>query len=213
MRTALKNNLSSSLDFYNNQNLFSYWISSSHNTYLPYGQIFDPSSVCYYRLQSAMYFGGCFEIDTDSISIEKDDIIVTHLPSNSKKIKLSTILQIITQSINHKIKNNIVSGPIILTFDNKNLTKKSEHNIFWDVFNKEIISNYPNFIYFIGSDFDISLIPISKLNNKILLRWGENTKCNNNTNPNISIGKDLCPPTTNIFSKISINCFYKKFIC
>ena len=38
--------------YYFQQNLFSYWISSSHNTYLPFGQIFDPSSVCYYKLQS-----------------------------------------------------------------------------------------------------------------------------------------------------------------
>ena len=199
----LTNSISPSVSYYLRQNLFNYWISSSHNTYLPYGQIFDPSSVCYYRLQSTMYHGGCFEIDTDSISPDKKDIIITHLPTNSKNIKLSTVLKILLGVMNDKIKKNIKSGPIILTFDNKKLTKKEEHMIFWNIVNNELLDKNPGIVVKIDELFDLSKIPIDDLSNKILLRWGENESCNESTNLNANVGKDVCPPPKEILNKIT----------
>lgn len=203
----LTSKINPSLTYYYNQNLFSYWISSSHNTYLPYGQIFDPASVCYYRLQSAMYCGGCFEIDTDGITPDKKDVIVTHLPTNIKSIKLSSILKIICEAMENKKRKNILSGPLILTFDNKKLKKKEQHLVFWNVIEQELINKSPNLILKIDNSFNLSNIPISELNNKILLRWGENKNCNDSTSLDSAIGKDVCPPPKSILKKISLNPF------
>jgi len=199
----LTNNINPSNSYYFKQNLFNYWISSSHNTYLPYGQIFDPASVCYYRLQSVMYHGGCLEIDTDSITLDKKDIIITHLPTNSRSIKLSTVFKIIFSVIEDKIKKSIKSGPIILTFDNKKLAKKEEHMVFWNLINDEFLNKKPNAIVKIDKSFDPSKIPIEALSNKILLRWGENKSCNESTNTDAKVGKDVCPPPKEIISKIT----------
>ena len=96
------NHLSISNKNYLKQNIYSYWISSSHNTYLPYGQVFDPASVCYYKLMLNIYFGGCVEIDTDSISPDKDDIIITHLPTNTKTISLRQVFRIVISALKIK---------------------------------------------------------------------------------------------------------------
>ncbi len=198
----LTNNISQESEFYLNQNLFSYWISSSHNTYLPYGQVFDPSSVCYYRLQSMMYHGGCIEIDTDAITKDNNDVIITHLPTNQKSITLSSILKIVCDAIEDKKKKNIVSGPLILTFDNKKLKTKEKHMVFWNVIEKELLNKYPDLVYKIDENFNPSAIPISQLSNKILMRWGQNTKCDS-VSPNGKVGKELCPPPKSILDKIS----------
>jgi len=202
------NHLLESHPNYFDQNIYNYWISSSHNTYLPYGQVMDPSNSCYYKLILNLYFGGCVEIDTDSVTPDKQDILITHLPTNSKKIKLSEILEIVVDAIKNKMAKGIVSGPIILTFDNKKLLKKEEHEIFWKVLERHLLNaqNY-TMVAPIDDTFDLTLLKISELSNKILLRWGENK---NNCNvikgadgmeiaikPTDKVGKDLCrPPPT-----------------
>ena len=199
------NHLSLNDGNYYNQSLYNYWISSSHNTYLPYGQVFDPSSTCYYNLVLHLFFGGCVEIDTDSVTT--DDVIVTHLPTNTRSIKLSEILKIVIKVLQQKISKGITSGPIILTFDNKQLTKKSEHSIFWKVLEKYLLNeeNY-KLVAVLTDDFDLTQIPISELSNQILLRWGENNSlaCNNITSDKIEVGKDICP----IDDDLGINNFY-----
>jgi hypothetical protein len=199
----LTNNLDTNSKFYYEQNLFNYWISSSHNTYLPHDQVFGPSSVCYYRLQSTMYLGGCLEIDTDSVSSDKNDIFITHLPTNSKQISLRSILRIIYSSIMHKKQQNILSGPIILTFDNKKLSSHESHNIFWKVIEEELINKDPNIITRIDDNFNISKMSIASLSNKILLRWNQNEKCTYQTPISDKVGKELCQPPKNILDKIS----------
>ena len=179
---------------YLKQSIFNYWISSSHNTYLPYGQTFDESSECYYKLILNVYFGGCVEIDTDGINKKMDDVVITHLATNSTKISLRNILRVVLDAVKTKESKNIVSGPIILTFDNKKLTKRSQHNVFWKVLEEEVLNeqNY-KYVAIIDDKFDLTLISIDKMSNKILLRWGENTdeKCKS---PNDDIGKELCLP-------------------
>ena len=196
--------------YYFKQNLFSYWISSSHNTYLPFGQMFDPSSVCYYKLQSLMYHGGCMEIDTFAVTEDYSDVIITHLHTNSKTITLTSIFKIINIAIENKIKNNIISGPIIFTFDNKKLKTEAEHMVFWNILDKELlIDANKRFIYKIEENYDISNIPIDVMNNKILLRWGENKNCKIEETYKINkldkkdIGKEVCKPPEYILNKFS----------
>lgn len=199
--------------FYYNQNIYSYWISSSHNTYLPYGQIWDQSNTCYYKLILNLYFGGCIEIDTDGVSSDNQDILITHLATNSKKIKLSNIFKIVVESIQTKIAKGIKSGPIILTFDNKKLVKKEQHEIFWKVLEKELLNKDTyTFVSTITEDYDLTKIPISDLSNKILLRWGENKNCDTIKGKDgkdivakgtDTVGKDLCPPPSRSENNLS----------
>lgn len=205
------NHLLESHPNYFDQNIYNYWISSSHNTYLPYGQVMDPSNSCYYKLILNLYFGGCVEIDTDSVTPDKQDILITHLPTNSKKIKLSEILEIVVDAIKNKMAKGIVSGPIIITFDNKKLLKKEEHEIFWKVLERHLLNaqNY-TMVAAIDDKFDLTQLKISELSNKILLRWGENkNNCNVikgaegmeiDIKPTDKVGKDLCRPPPNFLS-------------
>jgi hypothetical protein len=201
------------LDFYLSQNLFSYWISSSHNTYLPYDQNTDPVNVCYYRLQSMVYSGGCVEIDT--YGIQDGDVIISHMITNRSNIKLGDILDIIMDALNSKIKRDIKSGPFILNFDNSSpsnsLRKKSEQAIFWQTINikllsgpkvdeyKKLIRSNDNPVLRIDDNFDLSRIPIKAMSNKILFRWGLNDNCEKE-----DVGNNLCPHTE-ITGKISTN--------
>jgi hypothetical protein len=191
------------LDYYSNhlslkdlnylkQNIYSYWISSSHNTYLPYGQIFDPSSECYYKLILSVYFGGCVEIDTDSISTKPIDVIITHLPTNTKSIGLRGILRTVISALETKESRGIVSGPVILTFDNKKLKTKSDYTIFWTVIEEELLTekNY-KYVAVITDKYDLRTIELSSMSNKILLRWAENENCDGSSD---KVGKELCPP-------------------
>jgi len=188
------NHLPVSKQNYFKQNIYSYWISSSHNTYLPYGQVFDPCNECYYKLILFIYFGGCLEIDTYDISSDRMDVIINHLPTNIKHIKLSEVLKIVIYSLKMKEERNIISGPIILTFDNKNLNKKWQHNIFWKVLEEELLTddNY-KYVAIITDNYDLRTIPINSISNQILLRWGENKSCSANDS-NINVGTDVCPP-------------------
>ncbi len=198
------------LDFYLSQNLFSYWISSSHNTYLPHNQNTNNVNLCYYNLQSMVYAGGCVEIDT--YGTKGDDVIITHLSDFVQgSIKLGDILDVIMDALIKKIEHGIISGPFILTFDNKGLDKKSQQNIFWNTINNKLLSgpkvgkykeltNDPIPVQVIEKDFDLLNIPIEKMSNKILFRWGLNKNCTKE-----NVGHELCPPDKQIIDKFSKN--------
>jgi hypothetical protein len=179
-----KNKLDSKLDFYYKQNIYSYWIYSSHNTYLPYGQIFDQCDTIYYKLQTFLLSGGCLEIDI--ISVCDDDVIVYHLATNSNTIKLSDIFKVVVSAVKEKERKNIISGPIILTIDNKNLTTLEEYKIFISVAKKYFYDN--NILFEINNSYDLRKIPISSISNNVLIRWGGKTEIidlkhnTNNTN-------------------------------
>jgi len=199
-------------DYYLSQNLFSYWISSSHNTYLPHNQNTNKVSLCYYNLQSMVYAGGCLEIDTYG---DKDnDVIITHLSDFVQgSIKLGDILDVIMDALIKKIEHGIKSGPFILTFDNKGLVKKSQQNIFWNTINDKLLSGLkvneyrkllpddPIPVQVIETDFDLLNIPIEKMSNKILFRWGLNQNCEDKE----KVGHELCPPDKQISEKFSKN--------
>lgn len=216
-------------DFYLSQNLFNYWISSSHNTYLPYNQNTDKTSVCYYRLQYLAYAGGCVEIDT--YGIENNDVIISHMFSNYSNIKLGDILDIIIDALVSKLERKIISGPFILNFDNSSpnnsLKTKTQQDIFWNTINEKLLSGlnlqkYQNAlqkykndlqldnipvqfiddnipVQFINNNFDLSNIKINDMSHKILFRWGLNKNCNSE-----EVGHDLCP-NESITGKFSTN--------
>ncbi len=205
-------------NFYYSQNLFSYWISSSHNTYLPYNQNTDITSVCYYRLQYMVYAGGCVEIDTYGIK-DNSDVVISHMFSNKgEPIKLVDVLDIILKALITKIKKGIISGPFIINFDNSSpsnsLKTKTEQNIFWTNINNRLLTDNNleeykkacqekkidpgnNPILFINENFDLSVIPIKNMSHKILFRWGLNKECKSE-----KVGNELCPyePIVNKFS-------------
>jgi len=206
-------------DNYFSQNLFSYWISSSHNTYLPHNQNTNNVSLCYYNLQSMVYAGGCLEIDT--YGIKDNDVIITHLSDSIQgSIKLGGILDVIMDALIKKIEHKIKSGPFILTFDNKGLNKKSQQNIFWNTINDKLLSGSkvdeykkllpkdPIPVQVIETDFDLLNIPIEKMSNKILFRWGLNKKCEDKDKDKDKeiVGHELCPPDNKqILEKFSKN--------
>jgi hypothetical protein len=207
-------------DFYLSQKLFNYWISSSHNTYLPYDQNTDITSVCYYRLQYMVYAGGCVEIDT--YGVKGDDVIISHMFSNKgEPIKLVDILDIVMKALITKINKGIISGPFILNFDNSSpsnsLKTKAEQDTFWkNINNKLLMGNNldeyikvckeknvdpgKNPVLFIDEEFDLSNIKIKDMSHKILFRWGLNTKkkCDS-----VNVGHNLCQyePIINKFSE------------
>lgn len=180
-------------------NLFNYWISSSHNTYLPHDQNIDKVSVCYYRLQYMVYAGGCVEIDT--YGIKDDRVIISHM--NNGFIYLDDILDIIMEALISKKKREIKSGPFIINFDNNSpknsLRTKTEQNIFWKTIYEKLFKGnkfeeYQNLlpkeipVLEIRDNFNLSEIPIIDLSYKILFRWSLNKDCSKEY-----VGYDLCP--------------------
>jgi len=202
--TSNINSLADAQTYYLKQNLFSYWISSSHNTYLPFEQNIKETSLCYYNLQYMTYFGGCVEIDT--YSVEDNNVMISHL-LNSNKIKLTDILNIVMEALINKIEKKIVSGPFILNFDNSGavnyLKTKEQQKVFWDNIYSSLLDTDTNLVkkyrekiqnqfpvLFINKTFDLSQISIEDMNYKILFRWGSNKKkCKDKT-----VGHELCSP-------------------
>jgi hypothetical protein len=185
-----KNKLDPKLNFYYKQNIYSYWIYSSHNTYLPYGQIFDKCDTIYYKLQTFLLSGGCLEIDI--ISVCDDDVIVYHLATNSNSIKLSDIFKVVVSAVKEKERKKIISGPIILTIDNKNLTTLEEYKVFISVAKKYFYEN--NILFEINNSYDLRKIPISSISSNVIIRWGGKTEIidlkNNNNNNNDDINSN-----------------------
>lgn len=170
----ISNKLDTNLNLYYNQNLYSYWIFSSHNTYLPYGQVFGQCDTIYYKLQSFLLSGGCLEIDVISVNNTHDDILVYHLITNDNYIKLSEIFKVVANAVEEKEKRNILSGPIIITIDNKNLTSLEEYKVFLKIAKKEFYSK--NILFEINDSFDLRQVPISTISSKVIIRWGGLTK-------------------------------------
>ncbi len=180
--------------YYFTQNIYSYWINSSHNTYLPKGQVLDPGSLCYYKLQGYVFFSGCMELDFYGVTEDGNDIKVDHLPTNIRGIRLSIILQVIKQILDHlnKNKSKIRTGPIILSIDNKKLDKRKHSELLWKVIKENLPEDY---LLTIGPDYNLDKIKLSDLQGKVLMRGGQSKKCAEKTSPDSELGHDFCPPT------------------
>jgi hypothetical protein len=180
--------------YYFNQNIYSYWINSSHNTYLPKGQVLDPGSLCYYKLQGYVFFSGCMELDFYGVTEDGNDIKVDHLPTNIRGVRLSIILQVIKDILDYLNKNKsiIKTGPIILSIDNKNLDKRQHSELLWKVIKANIPEDY---LLTIGPDYNLDKITLSDLHGKVLMRGGQSKKCGKESSPDSEIGHEFCPPT------------------
>jgi len=156
----------------NSLNIYQYWINSSHNTYLPYNQITDSSSLCYYELISSIYYGGCIEIDIFNFTDDLNDIIVNHLSTNSKSILLSDIIKICTTAIKRKKTKPEYqySGPLILIFDNKSIKSNQKITLLKKIIIDKLIDSSID-IEIMDSNIDLTSIKLSDMAYKIVIIW------------------------------------------
>jgi len=162
-----------------NYHLSCYWIISSHNTCLPYGQIGTRTSTCYYNLVLQLYEGGCVEIDLVRLTKDNLDIKVshdTHIFSYVSKghIKLSSIVKVLLRIMKRKTKYNKITGPVILSIDNKGNISELEEMFF------KIFEPLNEYIYD-NKDDDYNKIPLSELTNKIIIKWCTQSDYKNNS--------------------------------
>jgi hypothetical protein len=161
-----------------NYHLSCYWIISSHNTCLPYGQIGTRTSTCYYNLVLQLYEGGCVEIDLVRLTKDNLDIKVSHDTQifsyvSKGHIKLSSIVEVLLRIMKRKTKYNKITGPVILSIDNKGNISELEKLFF------KIIEPLNEYIY--DNKNDYNKIPLSKLTNKIIINWCTQLDYKNNS--------------------------------
>jgi hypothetical protein len=138
-------------EYYNNS-IYDYWILSSHNTYLAFDQIVSDSNMCYYNLILNIFMGGCVEIDLNGVEYDKNDkkkmidIKVRHSKINNTYLLLSKVLYKIVEVMKKKYllkklnsKSIFPIGPLILTFDNKNIMEKEEQDLFWNIIYENLL--------------------------------------------------------------------------
>jgi hypothetical protein len=167
-----------------------YFIASSHNTYLSGHQLWGNSDLGCYTHFIRMFKGGCVEIDPVGIVKREDktgkgievkdpsgnsiyyDVEVSHTHTATGKIYLFDILTEINNEINeiNKIGQGML-GPVILSFDNKDIKGGDDiaydgHDIVWDI----IFNTVGEKLYPIEDD-DIGQVLLSKVKGKVLLKW------------------------------------------
>jgi hypothetical protein len=214
--------------------IYDYWILTSHNTYLPYDQYMSDSNMCYYNLILNIFMGGSIEIDLYGIYKNKKseyDIKIRHSSTKQKFLKLSKVLQkivtIMKEKYNLKKKYPKIKypiGPLIISFDNKNLFNKKNsdinhplhpQNIFWKILQDNLLKyddklcnnneqnikiNCPWIQIISENTLDYKNIILSDLDMKILLRGKENLNLKRDLKENLkggSIEKLFIPPPNN----------------
>jgi hypothetical protein len=168
------------------QPLASFFIASSHNTYLESGQIYGTSSIECYTNFIHHFKGGCVEIDLQHS--RNNDIMVGH-GTFTGELKLSLILK----ALRDYVLNNFdkMLGPIILSLDNKKITAQEDRDIIWELFfnnlkntnNKLKVQNtfFDTLLY--NFDKDISQVKLGDVKGLFLIKWAECTndeKCKAN---------------------------------
>lgn len=171
----------------NEELLINCYIASSHNTYLSGDQLKGNSDVSCYTNFIDKFKGGCVEIDVLQVVNRdgKDDVHVGHKSTLTSNIYLSDILKNIAEYIS--VNKPAMKGPVILSFDNKDIKKKEDHQKIWKIFGKYI----GNLLYPIGDGFDITKVKVNNVKGRILLKWGQ---CANGVDDNcLALMK---PPTS-----------------
>lgn len=161
-------------EVFNDQHILShYFIDSSHNTYLIDNQIIGNASYCGYIAHLNLIKGGCLEIDPVEINKEKNDVYVSHAYVSGLvgRIKLSIVLKLIKEWIEKNY--NEMKGPLILSFDNKTIKTKEDHNIVWKVLNNEIYGESNNNQKWYYSLNKHANVPLKDLKGKILIKWDQ----------------------------------------
>jgi hypothetical protein len=169
-----------------NTNLLPYYYCvSSHNTYLPGNQLTSKSTYYIYMAILNKFGGGCLEIDPICLTSDQKDIKIYHLKTPTGEIKLGILLKLIILWLRDP--TNEKKGPIILTFDNKTLKYKFEHDIIWKIFN-DILYNDKNKDLVVWYTENINNTPIEELVGKIIIRWDQ---CTHNQNKVESNSNDI----------------------
>ena len=235
IQSNIKSNIIKIDEKYYSYPIYDYWILSSHNTYLPFDQYVGDANMCYYNLITSVFMGGCVEVDLYGI-YEKDkiyDIKVRHAPTKKNFLKLSELLKKIVLLMKRKYQlkkegKNLPVGPLIISFDNKDLSfdekkhkkddRKHSQNIFWQILednllkydntfcNKnlsELKTNCPWIQIIDENSIDYTKIKLEDLDMKILLRGKENKSIQREIPQHITGGstkKMFIPPSDTLFS-------------
>ena len=156
IQSNIKSNIIKIDEKYYSYPIYDYWILSSHNTYFPFDQYVGDANMCYYNLITSVFMGGCVEVDLYGI-YEKDkiyDIKVRHAPTKKNFLKLSELLKKIVLLMKRKYQlkkegKNLPVGPLIISFDNKDLSfdekkhkkddRKHSQNIFWQILEDNLL--------------------------------------------------------------------------
>jgi hypothetical protein len=161
---------------YDEITLPSFYMASSHNTYLESGQLIGTSSIqCYINFIN-QFKGGCVELDAQNP--KDNDIIVGHGTATGE-LKLSLILQALRDYVLQNFDKML--GPIIISFDNKKLDTSAERAIAWDV----ILNNLKNtngklpvkntFLDTLIYNFNKPMkdVKLGEVKGLFLIKWGE----------------------------------------
>lgn len=162
----------------NSDLLTNYFFVSSHNTYLPGNQLTSNSAYYIYFAILNKFGGGCMEIDPVEITKNRDDVKIYHSGTPTGKIKLGILLKLIVMWLKDPDNKDKITGPILLTFDNKTIKKRRDHDIIWNIFN-DILFREENRDIVVWYDDNINKKDIKDLVGKIIFRWD---KCTHNQN-------------------------------
>lgn len=152
-----------------------YFINSSHNTYIMNHQIKGNASECGYILHLNMKKGGCIEIDP--VSIKNEDVAISHAFIDGKtmnNVSLTDILKVVTSWI-EKNKEKVI-GPIILSFDNKTISKEEDQKKVWKVLKEELYDEKHKdkiWYYPLNKIVVDDKINLDSLKGKILIKWDQ----------------------------------------
>jgi len=141
-----------------------FFIASSHNTYISGNQLTGGVDEKCYTNFIEMYGGGCVEFDP--VKVENDDVLISHTGTLVEKLSLRSTLKAIYNSMDKMNKNGTMKGPVILSFDNKDIKGQLQQTL-WKIINNTI----KDLIYPIKDDFNLATLKLGDCKGKILIKW------------------------------------------
>jgi len=150
--------------------LINCYIASSHNTYLVGNQLTGATDINCYLNFIKKYGGGCVEMDIVKMEQNKDkeDVYIKHSGTFSSGLFLRDILTGIKNIINNPKQK--MSGPVILSFDNKDIKSFENHQKIWKIFEETL----GDILY---DKFDDNNLFIKDIKGKVLIKWPEDHTC------------------------------------
>jgi len=154
-----------------NDRLIDCYIASSHNTYLVGDQLFGAADIHCYLNFIKKYGGGCVEMDIVSMKENKgkenkgkEDVYIKHTGTLTNGLYLRDILSGIKDIINTP--NQKMYGPVILSFDNKDLLHDGKQQIIWAILREELAG-------ILYENYDPENLIIKNIIGKILIKWNQ----------------------------------------
>ncbi len=157
-----------------NTKLIDCYIASSHNTYLDGHQMTGTTDKKCYSNFIKHYKGGCVEMDVvnleereikDNDGKKKNfDVKITHTGTGTSSLWLRDILQEMKNILTDK--SISLTGPIILSFDNKDILSDLNQRIVIDII-KEYLDHH------LYKNYDDENLYIKDIKGKVLIKWPE----------------------------------------